>query len=90
MHFGLGGRQCIGKTIATTNIYKLMSTLLREFEFELPSEQERLAIERGAFKGQMPRLVSVGVSELEEPLMVKAKLRGGVEKHEFFQRSSPA
>ncbi|CAN9233891.1 unnamed protein product [Alternaria alternata] len=34
MHFGLGGRQCIGKTLAQTNIYKLTSTLLREFAFE--------------------------------------------------------
>ncbi|CAN9386777.1 unnamed protein product, partial [Alternaria alternata] len=33
MHFGLGGRQCIGKTLAQTNIYKLTSTLLREFAF---------------------------------------------------------
>jgi cytochrome P450 len=75
MHFGLGGRQCIGKTIATTNIYKLLSTLLREFEFELPDEQERAAVGRGLFKGQIPRLVSVGVSELEAPLMVKARVR---------------
>lgn len=35
MHFGLGGRQCIGKTIATTNIFKLTSALLQDFEFEL-------------------------------------------------------
>lgn len=75
MHFGLGGRQCIGKTIATTNIYKVMSTLLRSFEFELPNEQERAAVERGMFKGLVPRMVSVGVSELEAPLMVKARLR---------------
>jgi len=34
MHFGLGGRRCIGKTITTTNIYKLTSSLLRDFEFE--------------------------------------------------------
>lgn len=75
MHFGLGGRQCIGKTIATTNIYKVMSTLLREFEFELPDETERLAVEKGEFEGTMPRLVSVGVSELKEPLMVRARVR---------------
>lgn len=41
MHFGLGGRQCIGKTVATTNIYKIFSTLLREFTFELADEQSR-------------------------------------------------
>ncbi|KAI3391285.1 hypothetical protein diail_7644 [Diaporthe ilicicola] len=28
MHFGLGGRQCIGKTVAQTKIYKLAGTLL--------------------------------------------------------------
>jgi cytochrome P450 len=76
MHFGLGGRQCIGKTIATTNIYKLMSTLLREFEFDLEDEGERREVEEGGFRGRMPSLVSVGVSELEEPLMVRARIRG--------------
>ncbi|KAF7671296.1 cytochrome p450 [Alternaria burnsii] len=43
MHFGLGGRQCIGKTLAQTNIYKLTSTLLREFAFEYIRTYAQLA-----------------------------------------------
>ncbi|GLA39194.1 hypothetical protein AnigIFM63309_006526 [Aspergillus niger] len=72
MHFGLGGRQCIGKTIAMTNIYKLMSTLLREFNFEFADKQ---AQKKGIFNGGIPELISVGISDLKEPLMVRAHVR---------------
>ena len=75
MQFGLGGRQCIGKTIATTNITKLLSTLLKEFEFELPGNMERADVAKGLYKGRLPSLISVGVSDLEGPLMVRAKVR---------------
>lgn len=75
MHFGLGGRQCIGKTVAQTNIYKLSSTLLREFEFELADVAEKVEVEKGWFRGRIPALVSVGISELERPLMVRARRR---------------
>jgi cytochrome P450 len=75
MHFGLGGRQCIGKTVATTNIYKLLSTLLREFEFELVSEQERADVAKGLYKGRIPEMFSVGISDLKGPLMVTARSR---------------
>jgi cytochrome P450 len=75
MHFGMGGRQCIGKTIAMTNIYKLMSTLLREFEFDLASEGEKADVVKGLFRGKMPEMVSVGISDLKDPLMVKVRLR---------------
>lgn len=64
MHFGLGGRQCIGKTIATTNIFKVMSTLLRELELELVDEAERFAVSEGHFVGKLPNLISVGISDL--------------------------
>ncbi|RDW89968.1 Fatty acid desaturase [Aspergillus mulundensis] len=64
MHFGLGGRQCIGKTVATTNIYKLFSTILREFTFELANEWERIDAEKGLYKGKIPDLVSVGNEKL--------------------------
>ncbi|KAK5046125.1 hypothetical protein LTR84_008582 [Exophiala bonariae] len=74
MHFGLGGRQCIGKTMATTNIYKVMSSLLSQFEFKLAEEAEALRAQQGGFKGVLPPLISVGVSDLETPLMVTAKL----------------
>ncbi|KAK2606805.1 hypothetical protein N8I77_005531 [Diaporthe amygdali] len=75
MHFGLGGRQCIGKTVAQTNIYKLASTLLREFDFCLADEDERDSVSRGDYRGILPPLISVGISDLEGSLMVKAKRR---------------
>ncbi|POS69760.1 isotrichodermin C-15 hydroxylase [Diaporthe helianthi] len=75
MHFGLGGRQCIGKTVAQTNIYKLASTLLREFDFDLADAEEREAVSRGDFRGILPPLISVGISDLEGPLMVTAERR---------------
>jgi cytochrome P450 len=70
MHFGLGGRQCIGKTMALTNIYKVVATLLKEFDFQLAEEAEE------GYEGpQMPPLISVGVSDLDGPLLVTAKAR---------------
>lgn len=75
MHFGLGPRQCIGKAIATTNIYKLASALLRDFEFELADPRERMNVAKGMYEGTIPDLISVGISELEEPLMVRVKQR---------------
>ncbi|KAI1338210.1 cytochrome P450 [Xylariaceae sp. FL0016] len=77
MHFGLGGRQCIGKTIAQTNIYKVASTLLREFDFALADASEQGAVARGDFKGKLPEMVSVGISDLKGPLLVTARLRPG-------------
>lgn len=75
MHFGLGGRQCIGKTVAMSNIYKLMSTLLKEFQFELADEEEKAKVQRGGFQGEIPEMISVGISDLASPLMVKARKR---------------
>jgi len=75
MHFGLGGRQCIGKTMATTNIFKVVATLLRCFKFELADERERGEVERGQWRGKLPELISVGVSDLREGLWVKATVR---------------
>ncbi|OBT59094.1 hypothetical protein VE04_00705 [Pseudogymnoascus sp. 24MN13] len=79
MHFGLGGRQCIGKTVALSNIYKLSSILLKEFDFELVDLNERLEVQMGAFRGRIPDLVSVGISDLAQPLMVKARQKRKVE-----------
>lgn len=70
MHFGLGGRQCIGKTIALTNIYKIMSTLLSEFTFELAEENNSKPVE-----GSLPELISVSISDLKHPLFIKAHTR---------------
>lgn len=75
MHFGLGGRQCIGKTVAQTNIYKLISTLLSEFTFQLADPNEVARVENGLCRGKLPSLISVGISDLEQPLMVKASRR---------------
>ena len=75
MHFGLGGRQCIGKTVAQTNIYKLISTLLRVFEFKLADPDESIKATNGEFRGKLPELISVGISDLKRPLLVKAKIR---------------
>lgn len=75
MHFGLGGRQCIGKTVAQTNIYKLASTLLQEFDFCLADGDEQESASRGDYRGVLPPLISVGISDLEGPLMVRAKRR---------------
>lgn len=80
MHFGLGGRQCLGKTIATTNIYKLTSSLLSDFEVELvdgvpdaAGVRKEKTVKPGV--NDVPELVSVGISELEEPLLVRCKKR---------------
>ena len=80
MHFGLGHRQCIGKTMALTNIYKVTSTLLKMFSFDLADEEERSAAAKGAFKGVLPDMISVGISDLAGPLMVKATKRASTEK----------
>ncbi|KAF6824782.1 isotrichodermin C-15 hydroxylase [Colletotrichum plurivorum] len=73
MHLGLGNRQCLGKTVALANIYKLASTLLRDFEFQLADPEESEKAARGEFRGKLPGLISVGVSDLRGPLMVRAK-----------------
>ncbi|KAE9579215.1 Cytochrome P450 monooxygenase gsfF [Colletotrichum fructicola] len=75
MHFGLGSRQCIGKALAQTNIYKLASTLLHEFYFQLADSQELEEVSKGRFLGRLPEMMSVGVSDLKGPLMVTAKTR---------------
>jgi cytochrome P450 len=75
MHFGLGGRQCIGKTMATTNIYKVVTTLLSKFDFQLADDREREEVERGEWTGKLPPLISVGVSDLDGGLWVRAKER---------------
>lgn len=74
MHFGLGGRQCIGKTVAQTNIYKLTSTLLRLFDFQL-ADEEREKVASGAYHGVLPELISVGISDLKKPLLVTARVK---------------
>ncbi|CEO60777.1 hypothetical protein PMG11_05317 [Penicillium brasilianum] len=79
MHFGLGGRQCLGKTVAMTNIYKLMSTLLSEFEFKLAEEKGCDTTTMKPACSDVPELISVGISDLAKPLMVKATTRTRVD-----------
>lgn len=82
MHFGLGGRQCIGKTIATTNIYKLTTALLTDFEFEVVSKRHGQFFDTekcpGGGKNDVPELVSVGISDLEAPLLVRCRQRNAL------------
>lgn len=76
MHFGLGGRQCIGKTVALTNIYKLVSTLLKEYDFSLAVSEDGQRQEWEVTNlAKMPELISVSVSDLKYPLMVRATRR---------------
>lgn len=52
-----------------------MSTLLHEFEFDLADEGEKMDVATGLFRGKMPEMVSVGISDLKDPLMVRVKAR---------------
>lgn len=79
MHFGAGGRQCIGKSLALTVIYKTTATLLARFSFQLADEKEQQGVEDGVFYGKLPEQVSVGISDLKGPLMVKASDRAHVQ-----------
>lgn len=73
MHFGAGGRQCIGKTLATSIIYKLTSTVLAEVSLELADAAEQEKAMNGGFKGELPHLENVSISDVHGPLMVFAK-----------------
>lgn len=75
MHFSFGGRQCFSKTVAMTNIYKQLSTLLSEFEFELAGEAERARPHAGKSRNNLADMISVGISDLATPLMAKARNR---------------
>lgn len=75
MHFGAGGRQCIGKSLAMTVIYKTTATLLAKFSFQLADAKEEQDVENGLFYGKLPEQISVGISDLKGPLMVKASVR---------------
>ncbi|KAJ4246880.1 hypothetical protein NW762_013432 [Fusarium torreyae] len=75
MHFSVGGRQCIGKALATTIIYKTIGTILSEFSFELADPKEKRDAEMGLFRGKVAKQYSVGISDLSGPLMVVGKAR---------------
>lgn len=75
MHFGAGGRQCIGKTLALSIINKLTATLLSEFSLKLADAQEQEKAVAGEFRGQLPPLKSVGISDVKGPIMVMVSMR---------------
>lgn len=56
-----------------TNIFKLMSTLLNEFEFELADEKESDSARMGGPSSDIPGLISVGISDRAGPLMARAQ-----------------
>ena len=60
--------------MAQANIYKLTSTLLREFEFELVNDE--VGTQDVKHASGLPAMVSVGISDLEHPLMVRVRKRG--------------
>ncbi|KAH8816733.1 putative benzoate 4-monooxygenase cytochrome P450 [Xylogone sp. PMI_703] len=63
LHFGTGPRQCIGRNIALVSIWKILTSLLKKYEFELLNLDEEL------------ETVNFGVVEKKGPLNVKVKLR---------------
>ncbi|KAJ5094796.1 Benzoate 4-monooxygenase [Penicillium angulare] len=77
MHFGAGGRQCIGKSLAmtVTVIYKMTAALLANFSFQLADVKEQQDVDDGLFYGKLPEQISVGISDLKGPLMVRARER---------------
>lgn len=64
MPFGAGHRMCIGRNIATINIVKIITTLLRSYNFDVMEKKDRLDI------------MTVGIGELEGPLMCRVSRRG--------------
>lgn len=61
--FSIGHRMCIGRNIATMEIYKMVTTLLRRYHFHLvyPEKQQCLR--------------SSGVGELDGELLVRVSIR---------------
>lgn len=56
-------------------IYKVVSTLIAEFDLELADPREQEKAESNGFKGQLPPMESVSISDLHGPLRVIAKRR---------------
>ena len=65
MHFGYGKRVCIGKHITNTEMYKLLPTVLRDFEFDIVPDQE------GKWEWEVWR----GWFHQQKNVMVKARRR---------------
>ncbi|KAE8359468.1 cytochrome P450 [Aspergillus caelatus] len=67
----------IGMTVANTNIYKLLGTLLKEFTFELADERDRVGVEKGMYKGRIPKLFSAGISDPQDLCSLELKFFDG-------------
>ena len=63
MHFGYGKRICIGKHITNTEMYKVLPTVLRDFEFDIVPDSE----------GKWEWDVWAGWFHQQKNVMVKAK-----------------
>lgn len=67
--FGVGHRACIGRNIATTEICKLVGSILKRYDLEYRPQA-------GGGEGQMPPTISFGITDLEGKMMVKVHRRG--------------
>jgi cytochrome P450 len=65
MHFGMGHRACIGRNIALSSMYKIVTTLLGKYDLELVEGQKERGV--GTF--------NYGLVERQAPLWVRAKER---------------
>ena len=63
--FSVGKRSCVGQNLATANILKMVTTLLRCYEFEFVNKEEEMVV------------ASHGDGYLRTPVMVKVKMRDG-------------
>lgn len=61
MPFGAGHRMCIGRNIAMTNMLKVVSVVLRNYELEAVDKDEPL------------KITTVGLGEKEGPLWCRIK-----------------
>lgn len=61
--------------MALANINKVVSTLLNEFEFRLADVEDAETARKGLYRAVEPPMISVGISDLDGPLMVVAKVR---------------
>ena len=63
MHFGVGHRACVGRNEALLSMYKIITTLLGKYRFELVDQNEIM------------QTVNYGMVEKEGPLMVRVEKR---------------
>ena len=61
--FMVGKRSCIGQNLASANILKMVTTLLKAYEFEFVNAEEPM------------RVTTHGVTSLRTPILVKCKMR---------------